>query len=236
MKMSTAYEGPPLTTHLYRSPEREPLPATVLFRNSGDYWTVGFDHHESMIRDGKGLHHLFNLLFHPGIEIHVLDLVAFARGQGHTDRLAVDSFPELDGPALNHEIRDPEEYPSAFGDAGPMLDNKALAAYRKRWSEACGELDAAKQSGNEQRALGLEEEIDVLRRELSRAVGLGGRRRVAADAAERARVNVTRTIKLAVQRIAEVSPALGQHLSTSVRTGCFCSYRPDRTNSILWRF
>jgi hypothetical protein len=46
--------------------------------------------------------------------------------------------------------------------------------------------------------------------------------------AERARVNVTRVLGHALSKIAEVSPAAGEHLAASVRTGLFCSYHPAR--------
>ena len=58
-----------------------------------------------------------------------------------------------------------------------------------------------------------------------------------ADAArvERARVNVTRAIRAAVQRIAADHPALGLHLKGSIRTGSLCSYSPDPRLPISWR-
>jgi hypothetical protein len=67
-------------------------------------------------------------------------------------------------------------------------------------------------------------------------VGLGGRARKAASAAERARVNVTRTVGGAVKKIAASSPALGQHLAATIRTGTFCSYTPDPRVPIVWTF
>jgi tetratricopeptide (TPR) repeat protein len=55
------------------------------------------------------------------------------------------------------------------------------------------------------------------------------------SAGERARVNATRAIASAVKRIAQLSPALGRHLSASVRTGLVCAYRPDPNRPISWR-
>jgi len=73
----------------------------------------------------------------------------------------------------------------------------------------------------------LEDEIEAVGRELSRAVGLGGRDRPVASAAERARINITRAIKVALERIAEHNPALATLLTSSIRTGTFCSYTTD---------
>jgi len=70
---------------------------------------------------------------------------------------------------------------TSLGDAGEMLDEQAKAAYRRRLSELREELEDAKELGNVERAEQAEEEIDALTRELSRAVGLGGRNRRAAS-------------------------------------------------------
>ena len=75
------------------------------------------------------------------------------------------------------------------------------------------ELDEAKENGNVERAERAEEEIDALTKELSRAVGLGGRNRKAASASERARQSITKTIKAVLERIAESDEALGEILS-----------------------
>jgi hypothetical protein len=63
--------------------------------------------------------------------------------------------------------------------------------------------------------------------ELSRAYGLGGRARRAGSNVERARVNVQRRLKHAIDRIAGECPAAGRHLNWAIRTGSFCSYRPE---------
>jgi hypothetical protein len=71
------------------------------------------------------------------------------------------------------------------------------------------------------------EELDFLVRELSRAVGIGGRARHAGSAAERARLNVTRAVKSALRRIAESNPELAAHLGATVHTGTVCVYSPE---------
>jgi len=53
-------------------------------------------------------------------------------------------------------------------------------------------------------------------------------------AAERARVNVTRAIKGALQRIAAHHPTLCAHLRTTVRTGYACVYLPDPRLTLRW--
>src|SRR4029077_6428167 len=87
-----------------------------------------------------------------------------------------------------------------------------------------------------ERAEHAEQEIDVLTRELSRAVGLGGRSRRAGSASERARQSITKTIRAVVERIVQSDATLGDLLSRCIRTGTFCSYQPDPDFPIAWEF
>src|SRR5262249_59698661 len=110
---------------------------------------------------------------------------------------------------------------------GELLDPAARAAYKRRLEDLRETLEEAQGFNDLERAARAEHEIEFLTDELARAVGLGGRSRKAAAAAERARVNVSRTIGAVVKKIAAGSPALGQHLTAAIRTGYFCSYAPD---------
>jgi hypothetical protein len=115
----------------------------------------------------------------------------------------------------------------SLGDAGEMLDEQAKVAYRRRLSELREELEEAKEQANVARAEQAEQEIDALTKELSRAVGLGGRNRKAASASERARQSIGKTIKSVLERIAQSDAALGDIFSRCIKTGTFCSYQPD---------
>jgi hypothetical protein len=109
----------------------------------------------------------------------------------------------------------------------PVLDQSAKRAYRQRLAELDGALDRAAARGDAAAAHDLEGERAALVAELKRAVGLAGRSRGFSDEAERARVNVTRTIRQALDRILVADPEAGRHLLGSVRTGIRCVYRPD---------
>ena len=63
--------------------------------------------------------------------------------------------------------------------------------------------------------------------ELSAGFGVHGRSRKAASFSERARLNVTRAARSAIERIAQHSRPLAIHLKNSIETGKSCSYRPD---------
>jgi hypothetical protein len=112
------------------------------------------------------------------------------------------------------------------GNAGELLDDEARAQYRRRVRDLREELEEAETEGDLGRADSLRGELDFISRELSRAFGLDGRRRTAGDATERARVNVRRRIKNAIQRIAAQHPEAGRYLENTIKTGRYCRYSP----------
>src|SRR6202166_2217227 len=204
-----------------------------VFRTEGEYWTVGYGGKSFRLKDTKGLGFLAHLLRHPGTEFHVLDLAGGIRGQRD------DEDPGQSAQGLPRGDEDLEKvgiHVTSLGDAGEMLDEQAKVAYRRRLSELREELEKAKELGRVERAEQAEEEIDALTRELSRAVGLGGRNRLAASASERARQTITKTIKAVVERIAQSDAGLGEILSRCIKTGNFCSYQPDPNFLIAWEF
>jgi hypothetical protein len=116
---------------------------------------------------------------------------------------------------------------------GEAIDRTAMDAYRKRITDLQDDIDEAEAHHDPGRAELAHAELDALVTELSRSVGLGGRARRAPDATERARKAVGTRIGLSIGRIERELPAMGRHLRNSVRTGAFCSYRPERP--ITWQ-
>src|SRR5713101_6053438 len=209
------------------------LPEQAILRQEGEYWTVGYGANAFRLKDTKGLAYLARLLRHPAVEFHVLDLAGGIAGQHHDDetRQSAHCLPRWHEDLEKAGIRI-----TSLGDAGEMLDEQAKVAYRHRLSKLREELEEAKELGHVERAEQAEEEIDALTRELSRAVGLGGRNRRAASASERARQSITKTIKAVLDRIAEADSRLGEILARCIRTGTFCSYQPDSDFPIAWEF
>src|SRR5271154_2985566 len=204
-----------------------------IFRKEGEYWTVGYGGKTFRLRDSKGLGYLAHLLRHPGVEFHVLDLFGgIASRRDDDDAGAADRGLERGDEALDRA----GIHVAGLGDAGEMLDQQAKAEYRRRLGELREELDEAKAQGNPARAERAEEEIDALTRELSRAVGLGGRDRKAASASERARQSITKTVKAVEERIAQSDSELGSIIARCIKTGTFCSYQPDPDFPIAWEF
>ena len=193
---------------------------TAIFRREGEFFTVSFEGRSFQIKDMKGMRYLSSLLASPGREIHVLDMVAGVSGIDPTTR----GTARFDSPSE-----------PAGEDAGPMLDGPAREAYARRLIDREEEIAEAEAFGDRGKAESGREEKDFLVSELAAAVGLGGRHRRAVSQSERARVNVTRAIRAASNKIATHSPALGDHLSVTIHTGTFCAYRPDPRSPISWQ-
>ena len=117
----------------------------------------------------------------------------------------------------------------------PLLDDDARSAYRTRLAQLAEELDAADATGDVARAARVDTEREAILTELRRSTGLGGRARQTTAEAERARVNVTRTLRTAIERISDRAPEAGAHLRRSIRTGLACRYDPAPGGPARWR-
>ncbi len=195
------------------------------FYRRGDIWTIGIPGHQIQLRDVKGLAHVARLLAAPHVEFHALDLVG---GASSGDR---GGGPSAAAVAVGAGI---EVRARGGGDAGPVLDRQAKAAYRARLCELQEEIDEADSFNDPERAARAREELSFLARELAGAVGLHGRDRKTGSDAERARVNVTRAIRTALKRVSEHDPVLGRRLGAAIRTGTFCVYEPAPGEEPVW--
>ncbi|HSO94340.1 MAG TPA: hypothetical protein VLS53_07725, partial [Candidatus Dormibacteraeota bacterium] len=177
----------------------------------GEYWTVAYGGRLVRVRDSKGIRVLARLLASPDRPHAALDL----------ERIGT-AGDEMTARAI------------ASGDAGELIDDEARRAYRVRLAELRQAIDEASGLGTADRVAAMQEEMDFITRELSRALGLGGRSRHAGSIAERARLNVTRAVKSAMKRIAATDAELAAHLEATVHTGTVCVYSPDPRSPVDW--
>jgi hypothetical protein len=122
----------------------------------------------------------------------------------------------------------------AAAAAEPVLDDAARDTYRRRLAVLEDALDVADATGDSCGAERAATERTALLDELRRATGLGGRRRNVSGDDERARVNVTRTLRGVIDNITRAAPAAGAHLSASIRTGRACRYQPAPGGPPRW--
>ncbi len=174
----------------------------LIIRRDGDAWSIAFGADVVRVRHSLGMIFLARLVSTPSRELHAIEL-----SSGRAD---------------------PSERLAWTGDAGPLLDRTAKAAYRDRLAALDIDIERARIDAEVERTARLADERRAVERELKRALGLGGHDRRAAQASERARVSVTRALRTAIERIAEESPRTGEHLRRAIRTGTYCAYVPDR--------
>jgi hypothetical protein len=205
---------------------RAVTPSTTSLRREGDYWTIVFEATTVRMRDCDGLRYLAQLLASPARSFHALELVA----RGNRRRgVAPPTDAFADAALAQARLRI-----MRLGDAGAVLDEQAMAAYQRRLGDLDVELEQARAANDVGQAERLRVELDALVGELGRAIGLHGRRRRAADVAERARVAVTKALHRVLARIKRNHERLGHHLTHTVRTGMFCVYSPDPRVQISW--
>ncbi len=187
----------------------EPAATSAVFRREGETWCLTFAGQTARLPDLKGLHYVARMFAEPARAFPVLELVALERGDTASSNVT--------------------------GDAGPALDARAKQAYRRRLSEIDEDLEEATARHDLGRVEQAQAEREFLLRELARAVGLGGRDRLASSTNERARASVTRAIRQTIERIREQHPALADHLDRAVRTGGQCSYAPESGTAVRWQ-
>lgn len=119
--------------------------------------------------------------------------------------------------------------------AAPVLDDAARQAYRIRLAQLDTRLADADDAGDQELGTRLQDERDQLLDELRTGTGLGGRARRTGGEGERARVNVTRTIRTAIAHIEKSAPRAAAHLRSAIRTGSECRYQPQPGGPARWQ-
>lgn len=184
---------------------RGPSPRAAAMARTGATWRIRSPHGEATIPSTAGVVQLAQILAAAGAEVAATTLAG------------IDAAPV------------PVEH-----DLGPALDATAKRQYRARITELRADIEEAEANNDPDRATLAQLELDAFLRELSAAVGLGGRDRPQASGAEKARINVTRSVRRAIAAVAAELPDLGAHLDRSVRTGTRCAYEPDPASALTW--
>jgi tetratricopeptide (TPR) repeat protein len=188
----------------------------VRLEREGGYWAVRHASTVARLPDSLGLRYLDLLIRNPGRDLAALDIIQLASAQPASTAAAGTVPP------------DPAQHPVTATAADDVLDARALAEYRHRLAELDDDLAEAEQWNDTERASHVRTERDFLIRELASATGIHGRPRRLGSESERARVNVTRAIRSAIDRIKTHNPDAAEHLDQSVKTGTYCSYTAQR--------
>lgn len=185
-------------------------------------WTIGPPGRQIHLRDDKGLTHIARLLAAPHIEFHALDLIVSPQTHGPGSELTA-----MTGIAICVHKQ---------GDYLPLLNPRAMTEYRQRIKALQEAIDEAESFNDPDRASRARQELAFLSRELAGAVVQHSRGRDCKTSldAKRARIYVTRAIRMALNRVSEHDAVLGRRLRAAIRTGTFCVYEPAPGNQWTW--
>jgi hypothetical protein len=161
-------------------------------------WRVGREGSLRTVPTMHGLDYLRVLLGRPGADVPVLELVA-----------ATDGTPVI-----------PE--------AGTLVDQQALTAYRRRVRELDEAIERAEAADPDRaQALAIERETVIAQARSGSRPGSGQ--------AERARVVVRQSITTALARLEMHDGEVARELRATIRTGTSCRYEPDPFRPVDWR-
>ena len=196
---------------------REPPSQTgsAIFRLEGEYWTIALDGSTFALADSKGLRYIPRLLERPGVEILALDLER-------------DTQPERVGRRTEDGLTTDAPRPQS------VADDEMIRQTEHRIEDLREDIDEARRNNDAERASRAQEQLDWLTDELKRLKGVRGMRRDFPAPTERARTNVQRAIRKAIERIAAQNGSLGHYLDRNIRTGTFCAYKPDENTAPIW--
>ncbi|MBI3540720.1 MAG: hypothetical protein HY073_01020 [Deltaproteobacteria bacterium] len=114
-----------------------------------------------------------------------------------------------------------------------LLDDKSIESIREKLGELKEELRKAEENNDSGRVAQVKEEIEKIKEETSRAIGLNGKARKFSSPTDKARKSVQKEIRRAREKInKDHSIDLYRHFSGSIKTGMFCSYTPN--GDISW--
>mgnify|MGYP001606093602 FL=1 len=109
------------------------------------------------------------------------------------------------------------------------IDGKAKNSYQKKIKSLLADIEDAQELNNSELVFKLEDDYESLVDHLTKSLGLAGKPRKIGSSVEKARSAVTWRVRSAIKKIEAVHPQLGKHLSNSISTGTFCSYKPELT-------
>jgi tetratricopeptide (TPR) repeat protein len=187
-------------------------PLANVFKPEGAYWLVGYAGRICRVPPVKGMKHLAVLLKNPNIEIPATYLYA----GGNDGRFGATPPPEANLRVVMHE------------DTADILDGQARRDYVQELANLGEELEEAERMNDLGRIARLRGRIEALEEQLREGLTPTGKpRKFVSRTEENARTAVTKSIKLAIERIGQSIPDLARYLDRSVQRGHVCVYTPE---------
>src|SRR5262249_47299350 len=143
------------------------LNRTCSIKKENDYWRLIYEDTSSTLRDRKGFTYLTHLLRNPGDEFASIDL--------GSARLNPDGTLSVIGQASR--VEDGLEVVANLGDAGEILDARAIDEYKQRVEELRAEIDEAENFNDLGRVEKLKAELELYEDQITSGSGLNNRLR-----------------------------------------------------------
>ena len=202
--------------------EQATAPRRSVFRKRGQVWEIRYDGGDiSFLPDRKGFGYIAFLLKYRHKRIGVVEIEAAVEGTVPDHAVTLngtdDSIAATDG-----------------GDDQVKVDPETIHDVEAALETIEEKLTEAQVAGNEQLENQLDEQKKEFERYLREAIGKDGESRRFSDRPNKTRQRITQNISNALGEIQEVEPDLYHHLSSTIKTGYKCSYRPDPNTSVNW--
>lgn len=191
---------PAIATADVESALRELDESASVFRRLGQIWVLKYEGDMILMQDARGMSYLARLLVDAGRTVPAASLLAAVAG--------ID--PRI-----------------TAGSSGRLLDDEAMAKYKRRYSDLQEELEEAESRNDLGRIAQLQSEMEAFELEFARATGLGGRKREHTDV-EKIRKSVSMAVTRAIDSIRDEHAVLGRHLRNSTSPGLTFCYDPER--------
>nr|WP_259374437.1 7-cyano-7-deazaguanine synthase [Calidifontimicrobium sp. SYSU G02091] len=192
------------------------------FRKRGAVWETRFEGRNTICLVGvdKGAEYINILLAFPDKETSVYEIACGSAVN------AID-IPDNVGVA-------PEEIEDGFqvtqgiplGDAGDVVDKKALRECRQLAQELFSEMEEAREIGDHARIEEIEKEMAALTKYIESGKGLGGRQRRTGDKRKNVRDAFRNAVDRTIKQIERYDKPLAEHLKASIKFGNEVVYRP----------
>ena len=191
------------------------------FRKRGGGWEARFNRGNTIniIGVDKGAEYINLLLAHPDREASVYEVVCgYALGVADGANVALEHDDIEEGFQVTTG--------APLGDAGVVVDRKALAQYQARFQLLTTEKAEAEQDGDHQRKEEIEDEMTRIFEAITGGTAKGGKLRKAGDKRKNVRDAFRNAVNRAIKQIEKWDKPLAEHLKTSIKHGNEVVYRP----------
>ena len=220
--LRTVYEsGSVISVPAAASAEKMP---DNIFRKRGNVWEARFQgrgRHPILIQGvDKGAEYINLLLAFPGRETSVYEIVC-----GHALGFAGSANSGFAQEDIEEGFQITTGVP--LGDAGVVVDKKALTQYKARYQRLATEKTEAEEEGDQQRLDEIEEEMAQIADEITGGTAKGGKARKAGDKRKNVRDAFRNAVNRAIKQTEKYDKALAEHLKSSIKIGNDAVYRSE---------